>query len=91
MIIQRFGLGFKVKILDLFHWGTPKSQDFKDDLVDVVRLFYDVIGGQKTYKNMPAEVKEIVCGLKKSIITSKFKNMSQLRIHLETMEWSVYK
>lgn len=91
VIIQRYGLGFNVKILDLFHWGTPKSQDFKDDLVDVIRIFYDVIGGQRTYKSMPDEVKEIICGLKKGLITSRFKNMSQLRIHLENLEWSVYK
>lgn len=91
VIIQRYGLGFKVRILDLFHWGTPKSQDFKDDLVDVIRLFYDVLGGQKTYKKMPPEVKEIVCGLKKSLITARFKNMSQLRIHIENLSWSVYK
>lgn len=91
VIIERYGLGFKVKVLDLFHYGTPKSQDFKDDIADVIRLFYDVLGGQKTYKTMPDEVKEIVCGLKKSLIWSRFRNMSQLRIHLENIHWSVYK
>ena len=91
VIIQRYGLGFEVKILDLFHRGTPKGQDFKDDLTDVIRLFYDVLGGQKNYKSMPAEVKEIVLGLKKGLITAKFKNMSQLRIHLENLSWSVFK
>jgi serine/threonine protein kinase len=87
IIVQRFGLGFELKLLDMFYWGAPKAQDFKDDICDAVKILYDVLGGQKTYSKLPPEVKEICCGLKKSLILKKFKNLSQLRIHLENMEW----
>ena len=90
VIVERYGLGFRVKLLDLFHWGTPKTQDFKDDLCEVIRIFYDVLGGKKTYSKMPPEVKEICLGLKRSLITRKFKNMSHLRIHIETLSWGDY-
>lgn len=91
VIIQQYGLGFDVKLLDMFHWGMPKSQDFRDDVCDVVKLFYEVLGGAKTYASHPPEIKDICCGLKKSLIIKKFKNMSTLRIHIENMEWSQYK
>ncbi|MBK27133.1 MAG: serine/threonine protein kinase [Halobacteriovorax sp.] len=87
IIVQRFGLGFELKLLDMFYWGAPKSQDFKDDICDAVRILYDVLGGAKTYQKQPQEVKDICCGLKKSLILKKFKNLSQLRVHLETMSW----
>lgn len=91
VIIQQYGLGFDVKILDMFHWGQPKSQDFRDDICDLIKLFHEILGGKKTYQSHPPEIKEIICGLKKNLITSKFRNMSYLRIHVENMEWSVYK
>ena len=87
IIVQRFGLGFELKLLDMFYWGAPKAQDFKDDICDAIRILYDVLGGQKNYAKLPDEVKEICCGLKKSLILKKFKNLSQLRVHLETMNW----
>lgn len=87
IIVQKYGLGFNLKILDMFHWGTPKPQDFKDDLCDVIRLLYDVSGGKENYKNLPDEIKYICSGLKKTLILSKFKNLNQLRRYIETISW----
>ena len=91
VIIQKYGLGFEVKLLDMFHYGTPKSQDFRDDVCDVVKLFHEILGGAKTYAAQPDEIKDICSGLKKSLIIGKFRNLSILRIHIENMEWSEYK
>ena len=88
IIVRRYGLGFDLKVLDLFHWGNPTSENFKDDIVDLIRLFYDTLGGQKYYQRQPKEIKAICCGLKRSLILDKFKNLSQLRIHLENISWS---
>ncbi|MCO4795545.1 MAG: protein kinase, partial [Bacteriovoracaceae bacterium] len=68
IIVQRFGLGFELKLLDMFYWGAPKPQDFKDDIIDAIRILYDVLGGANTYQKQPQEVKDICCGLKKSLI-----------------------
>lgn len=88
VIIQRRGLGFELKLLDLFHWGRPSAANIRHDVVTLVRLFYDAIGGQARYRNHPAEVKDICCGLKSSLIIAKFRTAGQLRQYLEDLDWS---
>lgn len=47
VIIRRQGLGFHIKLLDFFHWGIFGTQtNIKDEIVDVIRIFYDAIGGK---------------------------------------------
>ncbi len=87
IIVQKFGLGFDLRLLDMYHWGRATSQDYRDDLCDAIRIFYDAMGGRKTYSKLPDEIKYICGGLKKSLITKRFKNMSELRIFLENMSW----
>jgi serine/threonine protein kinase len=88
IIVQRYGLGFDIKVLDMFHYGSAKPADFKDDLVDAIRVFYDIMGGKKNYAKLPPEIKYICCGLKRSLMIERFKNTSGLRLHLENIEWS---
>jgi tRNA A-37 threonylcarbamoyl transferase component Bud32 len=87
VIVRRYGLGFQVKLLDFFHWGSPKPQNLRDDIVEMIKIFYDVLGGAKRYAKQPQEVKEICCGLKRTLILKKFKTISHLRAHLENMPW----
>ncbi len=88
IVVQRFGLGFDLKLLDMFNWGAPSGENYRHDIVNLVRVFYDVLGGAKHYSRQPPEVKAICCGLKRGLILKKFRTAAQLRIHLETMEWS---
>ena len=37
-------------------------------MFDLIRIFYDAIGGAKHYRKQPPEVKAICCGLKRSLI-----------------------
>ena len=87
IIVQRYGLTFDVKVIDMFHWGAPRAENIHDDVVDLVKLFYESLGGKKFYKQQPQEIKSIVCGLKRSFILKKFRNASKLREYLETMQW----
>ena len=87
IIVQRFGLGFELKLLDMFNWGAPSGENYRNDIIDLVRVFYDVLGGAKMYSRQPPEVKEICCGLKRSLILKKFRTANQLRNYIETMEW----
>lgn len=87
IIVQRYGLGFDLKLLDFYHWGSPRSEDFRYDLVEAIRVFYDVLGGAKYYKKQPQQIKEIILGMKKSLIIKKFKNLSVLRVYLENINW----
>lgn len=87
IIVHRYGLGFDLKALDFFHWGPPNRQNLQDDIVDVIKIFYQAIGGKRLYASQPAQVKEICCGLKRKKILAKFSTMAKLKHHLETMEW----
>jgi serine/threonine protein kinase len=87
IIVQRYGLGFDLKLLDMFYRGAPKLENIHDDVCDLIRIFYDSIGGQKRYAKQPVEVKAICCGLKRTLILKKFRTAGQLKNYLETMQW----
>ena len=87
IIVQRTGLGFDLKLIDLFHWGAPSSANIRNDVIMLIQLFYQILGGQKHYAKQPPEIKAICCGLKHSLIARKFRTAGQLRDYLETMEW----
>ena len=87
VIIRRRGLSFDVKIVDMYNWGAPKAENIRDDVCDLIRIFYDAIGGAKRYVKQPPEAKAVCCGLKRSLILKKFRNAGQLRQYLETMQW----
>ena len=88
IIIKRFGLEFDLKIIDLHHWGDSKKDNRDEDIVKIIRIFYDILGGQPRYSKLPPSLKFIICGLKRNIILNRFKTISHLRAHLETMDWS---
>jgi tRNA A-37 threonylcarbamoyl transferase component Bud32 len=87
IMIRRFGLGFDLKLLDFYHWGAPRPENIHDDVVDLVRILYEAVGGQKHYRNQPPEIKAICRGLKRSLILKQFRTAGQLRQYLETLTW----
>jgi len=89
IIIKRFGLGFDLKVIDMHHWGDSKKDNRDEDIVKVIHLFYEVLGGKKFYKSHPPEIKSIIKGLKRTLILGEYKTISHLRIHLETLNWGV--
>lgn len=88
VIIRKFGLEFDIKIIDLHHWGDSKKDNRDEDIIKMIRIFYDILGGKSLYKKLPPSIKYIICGLKRNLILKRFKTVSDLRYHLETMEWS---
>lgn len=88
VIVGRYGLRFDLKLIDIFHWVAPKRENIQDDICDLVRIFYDALGGAKFYAKQRRVVKEICCGLKRSLILKRYPTVSHLRQHLETMQWS---
>lgn len=87
IIVQRYGIGFDLKLLDLFHWGAPRKENIHDDVIDLVRIFYDAIGGRRHYASQPPQIKAICCGLKRSLILKKFRSAGDLKEYLENIEW----
>jgi serine/threonine protein kinase len=88
IIVRRRGISFDLKVLDLYDYGRAQAVDIHDDVCDLVRIFYDAIGGKKHYHRQPPEVKAICRGLKRSLILQQFRTAGQLRHYLETMDWS---
>jgi len=88
IIVQRYGLGFDLKLLDFFHWGVPKPENVREDVIDLVKILYEAVGGSARYRNQPDEIKDICCGLKHSLILKKFRTAGQLREYLESLQWT---
>jgi len=86
VIVTRYGLGFKVKLVDMFHWGSANRRHLQDDLVQLIQLFYEAVGGKKHYAKQPRWVKSICCGLKRSLILKKFRSAHALRDYLATLD-----
>jgi serine/threonine protein kinase len=87
IVIQRFGLSYNLKLLDMFHWGAARKRNIHDDVCDLIRILYDALGGQRHYAKLPSEIKAICCGLKRGLILKKFRSAGMLREYLETMQW----
>jgi len=87
VIVRRYGLSFDVKLVDMYHWGPASAENIHEDVIKLVRIFYDAVGGPKHYAKQPPAVKAVCCGLKRSLILAKFRTAGQLRQYLETMQW----
>lgn len=87
IIVRRFGLGFSLKLIDFYHWDTPKQENIKEDIVDMVKVLYDAVGGRKRYARQPRAIKDICCGLKRSLILKKFPTALSLRDRLLSIQW----
>ncbi len=87
VIVRRYGLSFDLKLVDMVHWGPASPENIHEDVYNLIRIFYDAIGGAKRYAKQPPEAKAVCCGLKRSLILKKYRNAGQLRQYLETMQW----
>ena len=87
VIVQRYGLKYDLKLIDMFNFGKPNKENISEDTIDLIHIFYQSLGGKKHYHKQPPEIKAICCGLKRSLILKKFNSASKLRHYLDTMQW----
>jgi len=86
--VHRFGLGFELKLLDMYHWDEcSRPENIHDDVADMIKIFYDALGGRRQYAKQPEVVKNICCGLKKSLILKKYRTAGQLQEYLKKLNW----
>ena len=88
LMIRRKGLRFQVKLLDLNPDFAATPSSIRDDVYDLIHIFYQAIGGSKTYASLPAAVKTLCGGMRRSVIHERYRNAGDLRHYLETMTWS---
>lgn len=85
IIVQNVGLEYNLKIIDMFEWGDSRNSNIKGDVMDLIRIFYDALGGQKHYAKHPPEIKAICCGLKATLALKKFNSAGKLCRYIEDM------
>jgi len=89
ILISRSGVGFKIKLIDLVLMKEKKSEYKKSDIIELICIFSDLLGGRKKYKVLPPVAKSIICGRRSDLILKKFPKMSSLRAYLENLDWSL--
>lgn len=87
VLVKRRGIGFEVKLVDFYHWGRPTAAKIREDVIQLIRLLYDALGGQARYAKHPPEIKAICCGLRRDLISRRFPTAGHLREYLESFPW----
>jgi tRNA A-37 threonylcarbamoyl transferase component Bud32 len=87
IMIRRQGIGFEVRLLDFFDLGRPTRERIHKDVLNLVQVLHTLVGGHKHYAQQPKVVKDIVRGLKDSLILQRFRSAGDIQRHLETLEW----
>lgn len=87
VLVSRVGLFFDVKLVDFYHWGAPTAAHIREDVVDLVRLLYDAVGGRRRYASQPPEIKNICRGLRRDLIGQAYPTARHLREYLESFAW----
>lgn len=88
VLVGKAGIFYDVKLVDFFHWGSPTPAHIREDVIDLVRLLYDAVGGRKRYASQPPEIKAICRGLRRDLIGRDFPTARHLREYLEVFTWS---
>jgi tRNA A-37 threonylcarbamoyl transferase component Bud32 len=87
IMIRRQGIAFEVKLLDFFDLGKPTRAKIHKDVLNLIQVFYATVGGREAYSQQPRVVKDIIRGLKDSLILARFQSAGDIMRHLETVEW----
>jgi tRNA A-37 threonylcarbamoyl transferase component Bud32 len=87
IMIRRQGIGFEVKLLDFFDLGRPTRGKIHKDVLNLVEVFHVIVGGRKYYARQPRVVKNIIRGLKDSLILQRFQSAGDIQRHLENLQW----
>ena len=88
VIVKRRGIGFDVKLVDFYPRGTPTPAQIREDVVSLIHLLHEAVGGRDRYANQPPEIKAVCCGLRRDLIARKFRTAGHLREYLESFDWS---
>jgi len=87
IIVRRRGISFDLKCVDMFHWGKASQENTQEDVINLVRIFHDAVGGPRRYARQPDVVKRICRGLKRTLILRNFRTAGQMRQYLENLPW----
>src|SRR5437667_421126 len=55
--------------------------------LNLIEVFHVIVGGRERYARQPQIVKEIIRGLKDSLILQRFQSAGDIQRHLENLQW----
>ncbi len=87
IMIRRQGVTFEVKLLDFFDLGRPTKSKIHKDVLNLIQVFYAIVGGRTQYHRQPQVIKDIVRGQKDSLILERFQSAGDIQRHLERLTW----
>jgi hypothetical protein len=87
VMVRQRGIRFVLKLVDFYNWKTPATAQRREDVFQVVRVLYDILGGRRWYSRQPAEIKRICCGLRRDLLRRRFPTVRHLREHLDSFSW----
>jgi tRNA A-37 threonylcarbamoyl transferase component Bud32 len=87
IMIRRQGITFEVKLLDFFDLGKPTRAKIHKDVLNLIQVFHATVGGRVAYSQQPRVVKDVIRGLKDSLILARFQSAGDIMRHLENVEW----
>jgi tRNA A-37 threonylcarbamoyl transferase component Bud32 len=87
IMIRRQGINFEVKLLDFFDLGRPGRDKIHKDVLNLIQVFHTLVGGREHYARQPKVVKDIIRGLKDSLILQRFGSAGDIQRHLENLAW----
>jgi RIO-like serine/threonine protein kinase len=88
IMIRRQGIAFELKLLDFFDLGRPTRAKIHKDVLNLIQVFHQIVGGRERYAQQPPVVKHIIRGLKDTLILQRFQSAGDIARHLESLEWS---
>ena len=84
ILVRPRGIFFDLKLIDFYNLGRSTAQHRREDIVDLVRLLYEMVGDRKRYARQPAAIKALCRGMRRDLILESFPTASHLRRKLET-------
>ena len=87
IMVRRQGIGFDVRLVDFFDLGKPTRKKIWKDVLNLVMVFHTIVGGRAHYAQQPKVVKDIIRGLKDSLILARFQSAGDIQRHLEHIDW----
>ena len=87
IMIRRHGIDFDLKLLDFFDLGKPTRSKIHKDVLNLIQVFHTIVGGREYYAKQPKVVRDIIRGLKDTLILDRFKSAGDIQRHLENLEW----
>jgi serine/threonine protein kinase len=87
VLVRRQGIYFRPRVFDFYNHGRTKRSYMQMDVLDVIRLVYDAVGGKRHYQSQPETIKNLCCGLRNDLVRRRFPTATHLRRYLETFSW----